>query len=416
MTERDIKLHIVGEDDTGRATRSAERNLDRLERKTREFDKSSKAVRSTTEAFVGMASTLRAGGPYLAVAAIAAAIQALPAIAALAGAGIVLGLGGGLVAIGIMAAAKNAEVRRAFSATGKHIAAEVAKWGQFFVPVLLHISQLVKSTFDAFAPTIRTSLAAVAPQVQKFADQVARALLQLQPAIQPLMVAFGRLLDEIGPRLPVIGRTMANALIMVSDAVADNADEIAELISIVLRMIGALAALIAMLTRIYGAWRRSVSAVYGAGGVVRTVAGWFAAAASRIGSAMSSAASAVFRAVGTIKAAINSIPLVRIIRIAVDTGAIGAAVSRARSLLSALPGFSGGNTLTARAPQFATAGPSFSGAPVGGAVNITTGPTNVDARVFLDGREIAAVARTVVQDENSRAAFRARYGRRVMAQ
>lgn len=60
---------------------------------------------------------------------------------------------------------------------------------------------------------------------------------------------------------------------------------------------------------------------------------------------------------------------------------------------------------------FATAGGIW-GAPVGGAIMVKSGPTNVDARVYIDGREITAIARSTIHNEQSRAAYRARYGRR----
>jgi TolA-binding protein len=63
------------------------------------------------------------------------------------------------------------------------------------------------------------------------------------------------------------------------------------------------------------------------------------------------------------------------------------------------------------APKFATGDGSMWGPAVGGAIRVQAGTTNVDARVYIDGREITAITRSTIHDEQSRAAYRARYGR-----
>lgn len=411
---RDINLDIVAHDKTDRATRSAGRNLDRLERKTREFDGASKSVRGVTSSFVEMAATLKAGGVYAAVAAIAAGIAALPAVASLAAGGIVLALGGGLATLGLLFAARNKEIRKLFSDTFTHIQTKLQQISKPFEPVLRNLAGLIRRTFDVFTPALTESFKKMAPAVDRMFTAMASAVQAMQPAIGPVTDAFIAIMDALAPQLPGIVKGISAGIIAIAESIKQNPQTFASLVRFLGDVVAKTLLVIAALSRLANWFQRHPNITRGMIAALGGVTGAAIMFRSTIESAMRAGATAVRTAVAAIKTALANLPLVREIRILLKVPNVGGIVKGILGALSPLPGFADGNTLATRglAPTFATAGASFAGAGMGGPVTFQSGPTNVDARVFLDGREIAAVARTVVHDELSRAATRARYGRR----
>jgi phage-related protein len=411
MGEREIRLPIVGEDHTGRATKSAERNLDRLQRKTKEFDKSSKAVVTLADSFVGLASTIKAGGTYAAVAAIVAVIASLPAVGSLAAGGLVAALGGGLAALGLLFASRNEAIRREFGKTFAHIQNTLRNISKPFEPVLKNLAVLIRKVFDVFSPSLAASFQAMAPAVDRMFTAISEAVIQLLPTIGPVTDAFISMLDAIGPQLPGMVKGIADGIIAVALSIRKNPQTFASLIRFLAGATAATLRLIAVLSSMANWFQRHPNVTRAL--VIALTSATVAAGVFRnqISNALNTAASVVRRAVDVIKGAINSLPLVRTIKIALDLPNVAGAVRGILGALSPLPGFSGGGPMLT-APQFATAGASFAGGPVGGSTHVEVGPTNVTTTVLLDGSPFRALVRNAVSDDRARQAHRARYGRR----
>lgn len=475
---RDVELDIVGNDKTGAAARAAARNLDRLRRKVDDVNTSNNSVGKTAqkgasqmaEQFVKTAAILRSAGPIAAVGALGAAIVALPTIAAAAGVGIVLGLGGGLAAIGIKAALTNKKVRDAFSQTKKHVVDRLKEMAQPFEPVLIKIAKRASSTFDSFAPALEGAFKRIAPALDRFSVSFFTALKKLEPAIKPVSEGFVRLLDQIGPRLPGIFKKISDAIIDITDALMKNPEAVSRLITGFENIITATGKVIAWLIRMNQAVAFSVSAFKN--GVLKiavaiqtigtkfsdTIADVLEAGArlpgpmgkafrkvSQQARAEADASNVALQSLKTdqsraevemLRAKIRLLKGKKVVTEA-DRAVIAQSEAKIRSLQGSIDALKGktirvgtifyqkgkapgsyGNGLGVNAPGFAS---TMTWEPLGGSgMSRTGGPapvrltneTTVDARVYIDGDSLRSVARSQVRNQSTNDAWRSRVGTR----
>ncbi|WP_433465700.1 hypothetical protein [Spirillospora sp. CA-128828] len=179
-----------------------------------------------------------------------AALLALPLIAAVAGAGITLAIGGALSAVAIMAASKSKEVQGAFSDLKKHVVSDLRSWAKPWEDTLIHISGFARDAFDALGPTLKNVFAQLAPSVEAFARQFAGALVRFAPMIQKFSDAFRAVLSNLGPRMDEILGKLSDGLSEVADAVEDNPEAFAEFATNLATVAQAAAYLIGILTRL----------------------------------------------------------------------------------------------------------------------------------------------------------------------
>lgn len=249
---RDINLDIVGHDHTGKATRSAGNNFDQLKRKVERVDgvaaKTSVSMFGLSVRLGAMGSRILAvGGPVAAIAALAIGMKlAVVAAAALSGA-LIVGLGAGLVGIGVMAAAQNEKVRKAFQTTIDYIKSRAPEFGKPFEPVLIRLASRIRQTFDGFAPTIRDSIATIAPAVDRFLGQLQKSIMKLEPTIRPAADAFKRFLDALGPQMPGVFQSLANSIDAVTASVNNNPEAFANMVAGMGKAIAAVVQMIAYL-------------------------------------------------------------------------------------------------------------------------------------------------------------------------
>lgn len=149
-------------------------------------------------------------------------LELLPAAASAAGGGITLALGGALAGIGIMAQAKAADVRNAFSDMRAHVTSEITKISAPFHDTLLHVSQDARNAFDTIAPSLKGAFAQMAPALTRFSANFSASFSKLRPAIDSLGTAFSRVLDSLGPRMGPIMGNFATSIKAITDAVAQN--------------------------------------------------------------------------------------------------------------------------------------------------------------------------------------------------
>ena len=448
-TEREIRLPIVATDRTGAATRSAGNNFDKLKRKVDGLNDTSsaatKGIRGMAESFVQASSTLRAGGPYVAIAAILGALTALPAAGSLAAGALVSVLGGGLVAIGVLAAAQNEKVRRAFGDTLAYIRSVAPQFGAPFVPVLTKLAERIRSTFILFAPELTKSMQTLAPVIDRFLGNIQAGVMQLRPIIGPVTQAFAALVDAVGPQVPVIMNQLAVAINRVAASIRENPQTFATLIALIGKMIVMVVNLTAALSKLANMYQRhpallkaqvaainpaiaahllfgrtvvrvmqDISAAVGnmVAGFGRHIAGLLRTAAKGAdaigmdGAAkkLRATASAIEASTRGIQNSINSLTG-KTVTVRVNTvykvykpkNSPGAGFGGAGLMLDSAAGW-----MSAAAGSFTTGGP----APV---VNVAA--PDVTTTVLIDGQEVRAIARTVVGEQLGRSATRAKYGR-----
>lgn len=214
MADTSLIFRILGRDQASGA----------FNRVARAANNASDQATEVTGAFGGLRKSLSSVGKTGpgALGLVAAALAGLPAAANVAATGIVGGLGGGLAAVGIAAAAQSDKVQSHFTALKNHVVTQLTGIATPFEDTLVRISGMAKRTFNEFVPALDEAFQQMAPAIEGFADDFFRALRKLEPAIQPLTDAFTRLLEDLGPRLPRIFTGISNGLIAVANAVGEN--------------------------------------------------------------------------------------------------------------------------------------------------------------------------------------------------
>jgi hypothetical protein len=195
-----------------------------------------KAYQALTAASQGLADTAP-----LWPAAIANALTLLPAAASVAGGGITLAMGGALAGLGIMAQAKAADVKRAFSNMKTSVVGELKQISAPFHDTLLHIAADGKLAFASMAPALQGAFAQMGPAVTRFAASFTGALGRLNPMIASLGTAFSHVLDSLGPQMGTILNNVGTGFKAIFDAVSSNPAALANFvtgISQVIRYLG----------------------------------------------------------------------------------------------------------------------------------------------------------------------------------
>ena len=260
-----------------RATPTIDVDVDKPLRSLTRFEGgASRSSRNVGQAFGSISGVfdLLTSNVYVLGAAVALVLAGLPAAAAVAASGIVLGFGGGLAAIGIIAAANTDRVKQAFTGLKDHVVTTVQQLAKPFEPALVQIAGIARRVFDVFAGPLGAAFAKIAPVVVAFADNLGRAFEQLAPVIGPMADAFNALLRAIGPQLPALFGAIASALIQLANTVRGNSKEFATLIIALLQVIPISIRIIAVLAGFYGATVRFISGLVQAAqqaGVFHTV-------------------------------------------------------------------------------------------------------------------------------------------------
>jgi hypothetical protein len=179
-----------------------------------------------------------------------AAFLILPLLAAVAGSGITLAMGGALSAVAIMAASKSKEVQGAFKDLKKNVVSDLRSWAKPWEDTLVHLAGSAQGTFDQLGPTIKKVFAELAPAVQDFTDYLASALVRFGPMIQRFSDAFRAVLSNLGPQMDEILGKLSDGLTEVADAVEDNPEAFAEFATNLATVAQAAAYLIGWLTRL----------------------------------------------------------------------------------------------------------------------------------------------------------------------
>lgn len=193
----------------------------------------------------GFGSKLRAALPRLftmgsmGAVVLGAAIPLMSIVGLLAGGALVGGLGAGMAGLGLMAAAKSEPVKLVFTDLANDIQSEMARISKPFERTMLDIATDARDVFEAFRDEWAKAFPETAEAISEFSLNVADAFRQLAPAVGPIMDAFNRILDELGPRLPGVFQDIANALIQLAENISQNADGFANFVVLLLGAIPA---------------------------------------------------------------------------------------------------------------------------------------------------------------------------------
>ncbi|MEU6781500.1 hypothetical protein ABZ912_20030 [Nonomuraea angiospora] len=229
-----------------------------------------------SKALQGALSTPLLGPIIVAALAVAAAGAAMTVANIIAG-GIVLGLGAGLVGAGAAALFHVEEINKEWSKAEQKRVAESNKqaeklrkqWtelsrdivnglkraAQPLIPVLDTVRSTLRNVGREFEPVIKQGLQIAQGPLKRFVRDLGASFLELKPTIVPVMLAFGQLLDQIGPSLPGIFRSIAESIVELAGIVSDNRDIIA---SIFIGLLTAIPFVINLVGDLAGAFRGSL--------------------------------------------------------------------------------------------------------------------------------------------------------------
>lgn len=156
--------------------------------------------------------------PQAKLAMLVGTLTLLPLLASTAAVAITVGLGGAIAGIGIMAAAQNDKVKKAFSDLKEDVGSDLATLAEPLVPVLVGIAGKFKSTFDTLAPSLGRAFERMAPVIDNFADNLTAGFEKFAPMIDIVTQKFGPLMDVLGSELQVMLQHLAGDFIYLAES------------------------------------------------------------------------------------------------------------------------------------------------------------------------------------------------------
>lgn len=213
-----------------------------------------------------------ANNPYVAAAVLAlvAAITSLLG-AALAGT-LTFVFGGAIVGLGGFIAAQSKRVKDAFSKELEELKPLFQEAAEPMIPVLEHGIELMGEMGRKFAPAFQEALEEAAPYLTDFMDHLAKGMEDFgKIAGEPMMEGFNQLLTELGPQLESWFRSLGESFAHLGQVVAENREEIALAMRIILELVPLAIDLVAWLAQQWSNMVRNIEAVTGQ---VQNLWGW----------------------------------------------------------------------------------------------------------------------------------------------
>lgn len=175
-------------------------------------------------------------GPLVAKAPIsgplaALAIGAVPAIAAAITSGILLALGGGVLAAGIIAASKDPKVSAAFSKLADRGKKAFAGFGEPFKAPLIRAADTFGDALERMAPAFMRMGAVIAPLIDILAPAFAEMAEKSLPGIEKAVAASVPLFEKIAEHAPAIGEAISKFF----EKIAEGAPSAIKFIDILLK-------------------------------------------------------------------------------------------------------------------------------------------------------------------------------------
>lgn len=329
---RDVDINVIAHDRTAGATKSAERNFERLNRKVKDTEKSGSKFGTVMKAgfgksLAGLPMVLAGAITSAGVAGVAAAAAIAPLIGATLIAGILLGLGGGILVAGIIGAMRDPGVKAAASDLGKTVKDTFRKSTESFIgPVKQSFTLIdgflkgnannIKSLFDTIAP-------AVVPLTRGFLQLAQNALPGIKTALQAAMP----FLLQLAEKMPALGTAVGKFFQIIAANGPTAGKLFGQIIDIVIKLIPVIAQIIVWIMKFYSTMLSVWTAIIG---VVRTGVSNFLASFN----AFKASASAIWNSVwSTIRAIVmGGVNAVRAV-VSAGVSAVMGAINRIRAIV-----------------------------------------------------------------------------------
>lgn len=191
-----------------------------------------------------------------AVAIIAAVIASLPVLAELAGGAIATGVGGGLIALGLMATKSDKQVRSSLAHTKDYVQAGVKDISAPFKTVWLDVARESRDVWDAFSEHLRGDFEVLAPAASVFVTALGQGLVNMRPGIDALANGFASLLRALSQNLPSAMSAFSGGLAKIGNELQRNPENVAHLINGIIKLGGVLLGAVGWLMSVYEAFSR----------------------------------------------------------------------------------------------------------------------------------------------------------------
>lgn len=171
------------------------------------------AINSVQDLFAAIPGNVKGA---IAAGLIGAAVIAAPGIAAAVEGAVLVGVGGGAIAAGLVLAARDPKVAQTYSELGSSISRELQQAAQPFVSELMAAAPALGTAFERELPAIRGILATASTAVGPLLRGVTGFAHALLPGIQAATAASMPLIRALAGSLPALGNAVSNLLAGIS--------------------------------------------------------------------------------------------------------------------------------------------------------------------------------------------------------
>jgi hypothetical protein len=147
-------------------------------------------------------------------------------LAASASAAILGVLGGGALAAGIIAEAKNPEVSAAFSGMANTVQADLEQAASPFIDRLVGSAGIIRDTFDSEMPDLENLFNTLAPSITRLTDGASQFVQELVQGADEAGPQMANVLGAVADILPVIGGGLKEMMSEIADGGQGAADAI----------------------------------------------------------------------------------------------------------------------------------------------------------------------------------------------
>lgn len=177
---------------------------------------------------IGSAFSAAASNPIVLAAIVALATAAASFVGAAIAGALILALGGGITALGVMIVAKSKETKEAWKKTLAELKPLFADAASPLKPVVEEARKAFASVAEDFAPHFKDAMTEAAPHLTTFIDSLKKGLRKLgEGAWDDLMESFNVFLVAFGPQFEDFLKEFGESLGALARTVSNHSEEIA---------------------------------------------------------------------------------------------------------------------------------------------------------------------------------------------
>lgn len=213
----------------------------------------------------------------IAIPALIGAITNLPAIASAAGGLVTLALGAAGTAIGMKFSAGSQVAKLAITDLKKHSTAAMKEMTKPFQQTWVAMDNAAHDAFHDIEPDMQGMFKNLAEGSSLFLRRTGQAFYKVGPMLDSLGVAYKKVMDSLGGKMPSILKNIGDGFTNMFDAVANHPETISNLVEDIALLVHGLGDLIAFLTNVQAKFGTVFSALSGFTGVflnLAKAAGW----------------------------------------------------------------------------------------------------------------------------------------------